>query len=281
VLKVRALSDALGGEVIGVDLRKPLEPSVVREIRDAWLQYQVLVFRGQDIDSDDQRRLVGCFGELQAPRSKIKRVNPDILYVANVSVDGDQGQLPDGDMQFHADQCYYEEPTRGAVLYGMEVPSKGGNTLFANMYRAYETLPPALRSRLARLEVLFVYDYEKSGNRRGPVAPDAPRFVHPAVIVHPETKRAVLFVNRLMADSFVGMPRGESDELLERLFEHIERPDMAYEHSWRRGDVVVWDNFCTLHARTDFNPAERRVLRRMAIGGGRPIAFRQEAPTAE
>lgn len=277
MLEIRALSDALGAEVVGLDLRERIEPGMVSALREAWLKFQVLVFRDQAIGADDQRRLVGCFGELQRPRSKIERVNPDILYVANVSVDGDQGQLPEGDMQFHADQCYYEAPTRGAVLYGMEVPSKGGNTMFANMYKAYETLPPPVQARLADLDVLFVYDYERNSYRRGQVAPDAPRFVHPAVILHPETGRPVLFVNRLMADSFVGMPREESDALLNRLFDHSEQSGLIYEHVWRRGDVIVWDNFCTLHARTDFDPAERRVLRRMAIKGGPPTGLRQRA----
>ncbi|MSQ73434.1 MAG: TauD/TfdA family dioxygenase [Betaproteobacteria bacterium] len=252
----------------------PLAKDVAEALRNAWLQHQVLVVRGQDITAEDQRRFTRCFGELQAPRSKIPRVNPDILYVANVSVDGDRGELPEGDMHFHADQCYYETLTAGAVLYAMEVPSIGGNTLFANMYQAYETLAPALRSRIDGLDVLFQYDYRVSAYKRGPVPTDAPRYVHPASIVHPYTGRSVLFVNRLMADSFPGIPRDESDALLEQLFEHIEQPEFIYEHEWRKGDVVIWDNFSTLHARTDFDPSERRILRRMAIRGAKPEGVR-------
>ena len=100
---------------------------------------------------------------------------------------------------------------------------------------------------------------------------DAPRYIHPAVIVHPGTGRRCLLVNRLMADSVVGMPRAESDRIIEELCQASERPAHIYEHVWRAGDLLIWDNRCTLHARTDFDPAERRVLRRMAIRGQRPI----------
>jgi alpha-ketoglutarate-dependent taurine dioxygenase len=277
---VRPLTPVLGGEIVDLDLRQPISAETAREIRAAWLRYQVLVFRGQDIGIDDQRRLVACFGELQGPRSKLPRLNPDILYVANVSVDGERGELPEGDMQFHADQCYYETPTGGAVLYAIEIPRTGGNTLFASMYAAYETLPPGLRARLAERDVLFAYDYEKNAYKRARLDERAPRFAHPAIIAHPKTQRPVLFVNRLMAESVVGLPAGESEALLGELFAHIENPAHIYEHVWRKGDVVVWDNFSVLHARTDFDPAERRILRRMAIRGSRPHRFRQDVAVA-
>jgi len=275
-IDVRPLGAALGGEVIGVDLREPVTPEVADEIRAAWYRYQVLVFRDQSISAEDQRRLVACFGELQRPRSPVPRVNPDILWVANVSVDGDRGELPEGDMHFHADQCYFETPTAGAILYAIEIPKQGGNTLFANMYRAYETLPSALQARLDDREILFAYDYANNAYRRGNVDPAAPRHAHPAVIRHPATGRPVLFVNRLMAERIVGLPAADSEALLAEIFAHIERPDMIYEHRWRVGDILVWDNFSTLHARTDFDPAERRVLRRMAIRGTTPERFHRD-----
>ena len=276
-INVRPLSAALGGEIVDIDLSRPIAPETAREIRAAWFRYQVVVFRDQAIDIDAQKRLVACFGTLQPPRSKLPRLNPDILYVANVTVDGERGELPEGDMQFHADQCYYETPTGGAVLYALEIPRAGGNTMFANMYHAYETLPPALRARLHELDVLFAYDYEKNAYKRASLDERAPRATHPAVIEHPETKRPVLFVNRLMAERFVGLPAEESEALLAQLFAHIERREHIYEHVWRKGDIVVWDNFSTLHARTDFDPAERRVLRRMAIAGSRPVRARGQA----
>jgi taurine dioxygenase len=128
------------------------------------------------------------------------------------------------------------------------------------------------------MQVLFVYDYEKNANRKGPTNwADAPRYIHPAVIVHPETGRRSLLVNRLMADSVVGLAREESDALIEQLCQAAERREHVYEHVWRVGDLLIWDNRCTLHARTDFDAAERRVLRRMAIKGARPIPAVQAA----
>src|SRR4029079_10911800 len=158
------------------------------------------------------------------------------------------------------------------VLYGIDIPSKGGNTLFASTYAAHDSLPAALRQRAERMQVLFLYDYEKNANRKAPTDwAGAPRCIHPAVTVHPETGRRCLLVNRLMADSGVGLPRAESDQLIEELCEHTERRAHIYEHVWRPGDLLIWDNRCTLHARTDFDPAERRVVRRMAIRAQRPI----------
>ena len=197
------------------------------------------------------------------------------MYVANVTVDGEKGDLPEGEMQFHADQCYYELPTKGAVLYALEIPSKGGNTLFASTYRAYETLPRELKERIAGREAVFTYDaYGNPYKRKALDLSKVPHFVHPIVIAHPATRRPALFVNRLMTDSIVGMSREESEPLLERLFrEHLEQRDNVYEHVWQVGDVLIWDNLSTVHARTDFDPKERRALRRTAIRGVRPQAY--------
>ena len=210
-IDVRPLSSALGAEVHGIDLREPLDEATARAVNDAWVQHQVLLFRGQKIEVADQRRFVGIFGEIQPPRSRAnERLHPDIMYVANVTVDGEKGDLPDGEMQFHADQCYYELPTKGAVLYALEIPSKGGDTLFASTYRAYETLPRELKERIAAREAVFTYDaYGNPYKRKALDLSKVPHFVHPIVIAHPATGRPALFVNRLMTDSIVGMSRGE------------------------------------------------------------------------
>ena len=267
------IASALGAEVHGIDLRETLDEATARAVNDAWIQHQVLLFRGQKIEVADQRRFVGFFGEIQPPRSN-ERLHPDIMYVANVTVDGEKGDLPEGEMQFHADQCYYELPTKGAVLYALEIPSKGGNTLFASTYRAYETLPRELKERIAGREAVFTYDaYGNPYKRKALDLSKVPHFVHPIVIAHPATGRPALFVNRLMTDSIVGMSREESEPLLERLFQHLEQRDNVYEHVWQVGDVLIWDNLSTVHARTDFDPKERRALRRTAIRGVRPQAY--------
>jgi taurine dioxygenase len=274
-IDIRPLAPVLGAEIRGIDLKGKLDDKTVKEIKDAWLKYHVLLFRGQTIDADDQRRFVGYFGEVQPPRSRAsERLNPDIMYVANVTINGERGDLPDGEMQFHADQCYFEAPTKGAVLYAMEVPSKGGNTLFASTHRAYELLPPSLKARIEGREALFTYDAYGNPYKRAQIDVEkAPHFVHPVVIAHPDTGRAALFVNRLMTTWINDISREESDALLEQLFQCLEQRDIVYEHAWKPGDVLIWDNLATVHARTDFDPAERRALRRIAIRGVRPRAF--------
>jgi taurine dioxygenase len=275
MIDIVPLSTHVGAEIRGVEVARELDVSTVSAIYAAWLKHHVLVFRGQTLTPDEQHRFTTLFGEIQPPRSRASERDPNnpVLYIGNVTIDGQRGELPEGDMQFHADQCYYENPAKGAVLYALEIPSHGGNTLFASTFAAYDSLPRDLRDQADRMQVLFLYDYEKNANRKAPSDwAGAPRYIHPAVVVHPETLRRSLLVNRLMADSIVGMPRAQSDALLERLCQATERPEHIYEHQWRVGDLLIWDNRATLHARTDFDPVERRVLRRLAIRGERPIA---------
>jgi taurine dioxygenase len=275
MIDIVPLSTHVGAEIRGVDFSRELDASIASQIYAAWLKHHVLVFRGQTLTADDQRRFTMLFGEIQPPRSRPGERDPNnpVLYIANTTVEGQRGELPEGDMQFHADQCYYENPAKGAVLYALEIPSRGGNTLFASTSAAYDSLPRDLREQADRMQVLFLYDYEKNANRKAPSDwAGAPRYIHPAVVVHPETGRRSLLVNRLMADSIIGMPREQSDALIERLCQMTERAEHIYEHEWRVGDLLIWDNRATLHARTDFDPAERRVLRRLAIRGERPIA---------
>jgi taurine dioxygenase len=274
MIEVIPLSKHVGAEVRGVDLTREVEPAVRDALYAAWLEHQVLIFRDQELTAQDQQRFTLMFGEIQPPRSRPGERDPNnaVMWIANATIDGQRGELPEGDMQFHADQCYYENPAKGAVLYGVEIPSKGGNTLFSSTYAACESLTPELRARAEQLQILFLYDYQKNANRKAPTDwAGAPRHVHPAIILHPETRRRCLLVNRLMADSVVGLPRAEGDRIIEELCRATEKPEHIYEHVWRPRDLVIWDNRCTLHARTDFDPSERRVLRRLAIRGERPI----------
>ena len=275
MIEIIPLSRHVGAEVRGVDASGDIDGATASALYAAWLKHHVLVLRGQKLTVEDQRRFTNLFGEIQPPRSRPGERDPNnpIMYIGNMSVDGQRPELPEGDMQFHADQCYYENPTKAGVLYALEIPSRGGNTLFASTAAGYDSLAPDLRAAADRLQVLFLYDYEKNANRKAPTDwADAPRHVHPAVVVHPETGRRGLLVNRLMADSIIGMARAESDAILERLCQATEHPEHIYEHEWRVGDLLIWDNRAVLHARTDFDPAEKRLLRRMAIRGARPIA---------
>ncbi|PPR10303.1 MAG: (S)-phenoxypropionate/alpha-ketoglutarate-dioxygenase [Alphaproteobacteria bacterium MarineAlpha11_Bin1] len=274
-ISVEPLTPTLGARITGVDLSGVLNDTTMNEIRQAWLDYFVVVIPGQDLSSDDQIAFTEWFGPRQEVRTvKVVEEGPqNFMYVANKSVDGMDGVLPDGEMQFHTDQCYYETPSRATILFALEIPTEGGNTRFANSYRAYDALDVDIKERLKGLKAHNVYDYDANATiKANESAPDAPRYEHPVVIQHPETGREVLYVNRLMTDHIVGVDRGESDKLLAYLFKKLEDPAYCYEHVWTAGDLVMWDNLCTLHARTWFDPSLTRVLRRTTVAGEAPTA---------
>ena len=267
------LSPAIGAEIRGVDLRDVLPPDVFARIRDAWHANCILLFRDQQIDDAQQVRFAAGFGELSPVlhRHGGHTAHPSVMLISNIRQDGKPiGALPDGEMYFHSDQCYMPRPSMATLLYAIEVPHRGGNTLFANMYAAYDALSDAIKRRIAGLTARNVYDYAANPTKRGAVGAEAPAAVHPVVRTHPATGRKALYVNRLMTEQIVGLPRAESDELLAMLFEHQEQRRFVYEHVWRPGDLILWDNRCTLHARTDFDSAERRLLRRVAVLGEKP-----------
>jgi len=169
-------------------------------------------------------------------------------------------------MFFHSDLCYTEHPVVGTMLYSIEVPREGGNTLFADQYEAYASLPEAMRAKIDGLKATHRYEIGYDVTiRRGRAAPDAPHWTHPMVRVHPKTGRKALYVNRLMTHDVEGLGEAEAEALLAPLYDHQEQRRFVYEHRWRPGDVILWDNRCTLHARTDFSPRERRLLKRITI----------------
>jgi taurine dioxygenase len=271
---VRALSPAIGAEIVGVDLRNAIDDALAARMLDTWHQHLVILLRGQELTENDQVRFAERFG----PPAKIHtkqfvRSHPAVMLISNIREDGKPiGALPDGEMQFHTDQCHQEIPAKASMLYAIEVPSVGGNTLFANAYLAYETLPADIKRRIDSRKALNAYDYDTAATIRKAEVPDgAPCYAHPVVRTHPATGRKALYVNRLMTRRIEGLDPQESEELLTVLFDHQEQPQFIYEHVWRPGDILMWDNRCTLHARTDFSAGERRLLRRVTILGEKPV----------
>ena len=266
-LSVRRLTPVIGAEISGVDLSRPIAPGIAAEMRRTWHDHAVILVRGQDLSEDDQVRYGECFGSLGKGLSSAGAGHhPSTMFISNIRQDGKPiGRLPDGDMFFHSDQCYTAHPPVGTMLYGIEVPREGGNTMFASMYEAYDALPEAVKRRLDGLTALNAYVLGDTVVRRTVLAPDSLSHVQPVVKTHPATGRKALYVNRLMTVAIEGMQREASDELLDFLFDHQEQRQFIYEHVWRPGDVILWDNRCTLHARTDFSPDERRLLRRITV----------------
>ncbi len=269
-LEVRKLSSALGAEIVGVDLRDDLSEDLFAQILCAWHDNLVILLRNQDLTEEQQWRFGSRFGPLAGGHIReLETSREGVAYVSNVRKDGKLiGILPDGEMQFHSDQCYREHPSQGTMLHAITIPSVGGNTMFANCYKAYEALPEDVKRRINGLRALNVYDYNLNPTQRGrDIGKDAATWVHPVVRTHPATRRRVLYVNRLMTARIEGLAERESDELLNRLFDHIEQRQFIYEHVWRPGDVLMWDNRCTLHARTTFDPTQTRLLRRITLMG--------------
>ena len=266
---------ALGAEVRGVDLSRPMDDATFALLHQAWLDNLVIVARGQDLDTNAQVAFGARIGEPQ-PTQKANIVrqteHPAIMYISNRKENGKFiDQLPEGEMQFHIDQCYTERPPKATILHSLNIPSAGGDTLFSNHYMAYACLPEKVKARIAGRRALNVYDYQNAGTiKNAKVRDDAPQFWHPIVRTHPETGRKTLFVNRLMSLRIEGLEAAESDDLLETMFAAIERPEHVWAHTWRVGDVLMWDNRCTSHARQDFPAQELRLMRRLTIKGDKP-----------
>jgi taurine dioxygenase len=278
-IHVVPLSPACGAEISGIDLSKPLTEHQVRAIMGAWDQHLVLVFRGQKLSQDDQLRFASYFGDLgsrkKAPeplRARAEGIQQDhekVLLVTNIKVDGQPiGAFGDGEFWFHIDSGYTARPYKYTFLYALELPSTGGNTLFSNMYKAYAAVPPALKEKLAGKKALHIHEYNraKQANSSGDIS-GIPHYSHPIFITHPNTGRKTLFVDRLMTTRIEDMSAEESNAILNELYEIGERREFIFEHVWKLGDFLMWDNRCTIHARTDFPKEQRRLLRRCTVEG--------------
>jgi taurine dioxygenase len=278
-LTVKSMSPALGAEISGIDLREKLTPELVDEILALWREHIVLIFRDQDLSMEQQLAFSANFGELgerkQAPDEMRERTegiyqtNEHTLLVTNIKVDGQPiGAFGDADMWFHIDSGYAECPYKYTILYGMELPSKGGNTLFSNTYKVYDAMPVELKEKLEGRKALHIHEYLRT--EKVDITKDisgSPHFYHPVSITHPETGKKALFVDRLMTRAIEGFSDEESERTLNQLFDLIENPEFIYEHVWQLGDLVMWDNRVAVHGRTWFPKEENRLLRRCTVEG--------------
>jgi len=273
--EVVPLSRHIGAELRGIDLRVKPDAETVRAIYQAWLDHLVIIFPEQDLSQEDLVRVTGYFGELGELSRPAKyfpkgysSLLPGIMLISNIRENGEPiGALPDGEMMFHHDMIHAEVPSKATLLYSVEIPSTGGNTLFASGYAAYETLDPATRSRLEGRKAVHHYNYGSTirGDRKGTEA--FGEYVHPLFRTHEDTGRKAVYVNRLMTVKILDLPENESERLLNDLWDHSERREFVYEHVWRKGDLLLWDNRCSSHARTDFPSTERRLMLRTTVKG--------------
>jgi taurine dioxygenase len=274
---VVATGAALGAEITGADLRA-LDGDTFLVIRRAWLAYQVIVLRGQHLDDDELIAFSRRFGELdEAPVQENGRRfvegHPEIYVVSNVVERGVPiGSLGSGEAVWHTDMSYLPRPPKASILYALEVPPSGGETSFCSTTAVWDMLSTDLRARVVGLRVKHDGTYNSGGYvREGVNISDDPRTAvgvfHPLVCLHPETGRRSLYLGRRRNAYIEGLALDESEALLDTLWAHATRPELAWEHSWRPGDVVMWDNRSTMHRRNGFDPEARRVLHRTQIRG--------------
>lgn len=275
LLPTRQLAPGLGVEVTINDLRT-MSPAEVAEFERLWREHHVMLIRGQNLSADEQIAFVSRFGpvgEVASTSPDMTKTQRQVMIIANTEFEGKNGSLPDGEMWFHFDQAYLEVPIAAGFLYGVEVPRTGGYTLFSNATQAYRLLPEDLKLRLNGLVAENVYDYRATTKILAD-GEEATGHVHPVVRRHPVTGVPALFVSRLMTRRILGVSEQENRELLDELFERLEHQDAMYEHHWHPGDLLVWDNCTVMHARTNFDPKETRILRRLSLAGqGIPEAY--------
>jgi taurine dioxygenase len=267
----------LGAEIRGVDLRAIAEDDFAA-IQQAWLDHLVLLFRGQQLTDDHLIAFSKRFGELDwAPVQETGRRfvagHPEIYVVSNVMENGAPiGSLGAGEATWHTDMSYLADPPKASMLYALEVPPSGGNTYFASMYATYESLPDALRRRIEGLELKHDATYNSGGYvRQGVTAMDdptaSPGIYHPLVCTHPETKRRLLYLGRRRNAYIRGLALADSEALLDELWRYATSDEIAWRNEWQVGDLVMWDNRCTMHRRDPFDASSRRVMHRTQIKG--------------
>lgn len=275
-MKVARIGAALGAEISGVDVSRPLPADVFASIRGAWLEHLVLRFRDQSLTDPQLKAFSALFGELDPPGPNpygrpFLPDHPEMNVISNIKVDGKPiGGLGDGEAIWHADMTYVERPPMAAILHALELPPTGGDTYWANMYLAYETLPADVKTRIAGRRAVHDATYNSAGQMRKGYSDvtdprQAPGARHPLVSTHPETKRQCLFLGRRRNSYIEGLALAESEQLLDALWAHATQPRFTFRQEWRVGDVVIWDNRCTLHRRDAFDPAARRLLHRTQI----------------
>ena len=282
-IEFRPLSDALGAEVVGVDVSDELSDETIAAIRAGWLQHSILLFRNQEMTLEQQKAFTQRFGTLMvSPNSRTRFPDhPEVLVFSNIKVDGEYIGSPPARVGegWHSDFFYLKAPAGGSFFYAKEAPEEGGQTWFANMTKAYEQLPEDKKTEL--LERRCEYSQQKTMQILNPELPPLtdeqkralPDVTHPMVRVHPETGRTALFVGLrgTPACRVYGMQEQEGIEYLEELRSFATQPQFTYAHQWRPGDAMLWDNRCTMHRATVF-PDEhgRRLCYRTTTEGGAP-----------
>ena len=283
-ITVTPLGNGIGAQVDDVSLGAPIPPHVRNQIMAAWLRHLVLRFRGQQGMSTQQlvdfSRMFGELDRAPTPANKTGKPYliefPQVTAISNIVVDGTPiGGLGAYEAEWHTDMSYNESTPSASILYAIEIPPSGGDTWFCSMYDAYDKLPPDLKARIAGLKCVHDASRNSAGMlRKGWQEVTDPRETlgahHPIVRTHPVTGRKALFLGRRLNAYIPGLNFEESEALLNTLWAHSVWPEATWTQQWRVGDVVIWDNRCTMHRRDAFDANTRRLMHRTQIAGDRP-----------
>jgi taurine dioxygenase len=276
-IRLRKLSYALGAEVCDIDVGKPMGEQAFGEIYKAFLDYGILLFRDQDITREQHIEFSRRFGELDRhdalPRDR-RKDHPELLMVTNEpKPDGSPSDTRYTGRQWHSDMSFTTTPSLGSLLRSYAVPEVGGDTLFANMYMAYDTLSGGMKKLIADLHGIHLSGTRKLANDNTGVERQQeqlrlnPPVAQPVVRVHPETGRKALYIGEKVK-RFDGMTEEESRPLIDYLVRHATKAEFLYRHQWRRNDIVAWDNRCVMHqALGDFDETQLRHMERTTILG--------------
>jgi alpha-ketoglutarate-dependent taurine dioxygenase len=283
-LSVRRLGAALGAEVRGIDMRAALDDATRAELLATWMQHLVLVFPGQRVSDTEHVNFTRYLGEPEIFHQSIikSKFVREIFRVSNVDEEGVL-MSPDSPTSrqlslaqyWHTDSSYLKTPCVGALLHGVEVSRSGGETQFTNLYAVYEALPAALKARIEGRRARHNFEHMHTLQTLRPMTDEerakVPPVWHPMVRVHPVTRRKSVYISPIYNDEVEGLSRDQSLALIAELASFAGRPEFVYSHRWETDDVVMWDNRCTLHQVTAFDPAERRVMHRTTIVGTEPV----------
>ena len=288
-IQVLPTGAALGADVRGLDLSGKIDDKVFRDIYKAWNDHLVLRFRDQRLDDNALVAFSRRFGELDmaptpAPGERMVVTLPEVAVISNIVVGGKAvGSLGNSELVWHQDMSYNELPPKASLLYGIETPSAGGETFFYNLYKAYATLPQTLKSRIQALSCKHDATRNSSGQLRKGFEErysnaERPGAIHPLVVRHPETGRPSLYLGRRPNAWIVGLTDADSDALLDELWAHVQQGPHLWTQEWRQGDLVIWDNRCTLHRRNQLDPSLRRLMHRTQVRDKmRPVAVGAQA----
>ncbi|MEM8972848.1 MAG: TauD/TfdA family dioxygenase [Pseudomonadota bacterium] len=283
-VEVRPTGAALGADIVGVDLQNGISDDAFQRIYKAWNDHLVLRIRGQKLDDEALANFSQRFGALDDAPTRPVDVpyhpsRKEITVLSNIIEDGKPiGGLGNSELVWHQDMSYNELPPKASLLYGIETPATGGDTSFYNLYAAYESLPKDLKSRIAGLSCKHDATRNSAGELRAGLEEsysneDRPGAVHPLVVSHGDTGRTALYLGRRPNAWVVGLSDSDSDNLLDELWEHIETGDHHWSQQWQPGDLVIWDNRCTLHRRGQLDPSQRRLMHRTQVrDAARPVA---------